>query len=494
MQVPIDREPYEPPAIVYKIKASDLIKGTNITILIDTPWESDLYINDYKFPPGLEEEYLSYIDQNLKSSMSIRLKLARSLSFFLVSFSYQALHTTVPHLLNNFCSDSNWAIRKVCALQISPLLGKIPLSHHPLQITNFHKLLQDKNLLVKQSACSKLGQFLYNLHVLTEDLISTATDLCKSDLPQISELAYYLPALYRKFAGNRRKIFEMLLLLLENSQSHIRAKAAGTLVFFIQNIEKENSNQLVPIFTNLLRDVDIVKIEAIKSLGGLLQRIDPEYKDNFMGTFRRIQTYNLNWRVNKTIASSLLRIARNISVHLWMQELWRISVVLCHYSAETVRIKAAKTVGHLAKDLWGISAEWDSEIKHDIESMQEENYKIRIALAHILAICIKIKWAEEIFEGLCNDEVINVRAACGIVVNKYDIEKYKEGLRNDEEIDVRDTVGIALVREKDNKLTLLPCRDTDIGNNFVIEFENWDTHEIDRKDIAMSHASLISIT
>ena len=155
-------------------------------------------------------------------------------------------------------------------------------------------LANDKNPLVFQSAYSSLGKFIYYFSVWNEFLIDQAVLLSKSTFSQSAELAYYLPGICRKFLPYKEKIIEILIFLLENPQSFVRAKAVGCLEFFIRNLKSNFCNKIVPIYTNLLRDLDTVKIKAIKTLPFLLQNIENSSHSLFFGTFRRIQTNTNN--------------------------------------------------------------------------------------------------------------------------------------------------------------------------------------------------------
>lgn len=467
-----DGEPYELSLPKPKLNASEIIKNDKFQVLINTSWDPTQFTNDYKFCRTVEEKFLDYIGNNLNSNIETRLNIVNSLYFFSDSFTYSGFNSKIPEFIIAFCKDSNWGIRRTCTLQIPQILPKIRM-HIQEEISEaFKSLLKDRNFLVKQSALSKLGEFLYNSSKFPVDLLDQILTLSKSDSPQISELSHYLPGLFRKFPKHREIFIQILLALLENFQSAIRAKSASTLGFFISNLNRLENNSLVAIYINLLKDVDFVKIQAIQHLGLFLQNIDGCFKHNFLGTFKRIQTYNLNWRVNKTIARTLIKIARNIGVNLWMQELWTIGIALCHSSAEVVRVKAGKAVGYLIRDIWGIQCFWDEEIRKDIEKMMDESYKIRVTLAFVLGVCTRILWAEQLFLRLCNDKIVNVRVACAVVVNENNLIKFKSVLANDVEKDVREKLLCKWRSEDRSKWTLCPCKEVEITQDFEVVFSN----------------------
>ena len=141
-------------------------------------------------------------------------------------------------------------------------------------------------------------------------------------------------------------------------------------------------------------------------------------------------------------------------------------MLLCYEKAECVRLKAAKAVGYLIKDIWNINFQWDNEIKNDILEMKKKNYQIRISLVYIAGICIQIKWLEDLFFALCIDKIINVRVACAIVSNRYDLIKYKLLLKEDQEIDVVQAINTKYKKDYRNKLMLSSVQNRIIGDSF----------------------------
>lgn len=469
-----DGEPYELPELNAKTNALKVLESENIETVINTQWDSGIYYISSNFPEALEQEFIKYFNARPNNSAEIRFKILSFLCFFIHSFSLKFVHTTAYKIFLEMCKDDYWAIKKKCSACINGMLELMPMCCHTELINYFKEFLNNKNLLVRQSAYNSLGKVLYSALNLDASLLEHAEELSQSDNPQAVELAYYLPGILRKYPDQAEKILSILKNLLNNIQSLVRAKATGTLGFFITNVPKSLYNELIPIYLNLLRDIDIIKIEAIKNLGVLLKSIDNQYKSQFLGSFKRIQLHNLNWRINKNIAKSIISVANGISIEIYMQELWKTALALCYEKAEVVRLKAGKGLGNIIKDVWGISFKWQDQIKKDVLSMLTQSYKTRIVLAYVTGKCIQIQFCEEIFQNLCCDVVSNVRIACALVVSKYSISKYKQLLLKDLDFEVRHLAGLEKVTKFKYDYLIVPIKDNNYLDGFDLVFSDQD--------------------
>lgn len=469
-----DGEPYDSAVFTSKIDSYNAVLNRSPSEIIEIPWSLDNYTQCPQLPDEIQSLMIDFFIANTKSSMDFRMKICRTLVFFMSSFSVCVANGLAAEIFCVFCKDDNWGIRKMCALNIPEVSAVAGGKIKKMLVGVFKNLTVDKNLLVAQAAYFSLGKFLFYMDNLEESLIKCAEFISLSDYPQAAQLAYYLPGIYRKFIDWRPQIYDIWVNLLNNPQSSVRAKATGTFSFFLSNLNQSTCNSLVPIYKNLLRDTDIVKIEAISNLGLFICKIEPSLQQQFLGTYKRIQTYNLNWRINVKIAKNLLKIAKSVSVNLWMQEILPISLLLCEEKTDAVRIKAAKALGNIIKDIWGINNEWDSEIQMSIGRMMTKGYKIRIVLAYVAGICCGIGLFRKIFSDLCFDEVVNVRIACSIVASKYRLGKYLDILADDEEEDVKSMLKNHVSLKTNKDYVIAPCKSQDITNEFEDAYEYFE--------------------
>lgn len=453
-----DGEPYELEQPVEKVDLDSALLLTPINELV----AFDLNIKNCSIPQKISEKG----EKNLKSFSNQQFRLTEhklnfcQLIFLLMnSLSSQSLHTWVFKSFINFSKDEYFSIRKICALNIGKFVNLMPEKFHYKFLDAYSRFMVDKNVLVVQAAYSSLGIFMYSLVTLDNRVLHWAQMLSCSDLSQACDFAYYLPAIYRKFPEHRESLFGIWKSLLKNPQSQVRSKAASTLSFFLKNSTAEVCVSLASYYQNLLKDTDIVKVEAISHLGSLLEKLPESTQSQFLGTCRRIQTYNLNWRVSLKIAKSLVKIAKHLKIEYWMQELWQVSLSLIQDNSEIVRVRSAKSLGTVLKDLWNINSQWDQIIKSDLSKFLQGSYKKRQVLAYICGVCSEIEWFREVLSVLQADKLPDVRLAVATVACENNIQWLKDSLISDKSVSVRSLVSKKTQNYKNKKKSFSICKE-----------------------------------
>lgn len=462
-----DGEPYELEQPVEKVDLDSALILTPINELVTF----DLSIKNCTIPQKISKKG----ELNLQNFSNKQIRLTEhklnfcQLIFLLMaSLSSLSLHTWVFNLFINFSKDEYFSIRKICALNIGKFVNLMPEKFHYKFLDVFSRFMVDKNVLVVQAAYSSLGIFMYSLVTLDNRVLHWAQMLSCSDLAQACDFAYYLPAIYRKFCEHRESLYGIWKSLLKNPQSQVRSKAASTLSFFLKNSSPEVCMSLVTYYQNLLKDTDIVKVEAISHLGSLLEKLPESTQSQFLGTYRRIQTYNLNWRVNLKIAKSLVKIAKHLKIEYWMQELWQVSLSLIQDNSEIVRVRSAKSLGTVLKDLWNINSQWDEIIKNDLLKFLQGNYKKRQVLAYICGVCSEIQWFNQILSILQADKYPDVRLAVVTVACEYSIQWLKDSLMSDISLSIQSLVSKKSLKYKNKKKSFSICKE------FTIDLSEFD--------------------
>ena len=468
-----DGEPYEVNQIRELVDLNLFIREKTAKEVVSSDLNESFFVSgqlDRKF----QEEFGKFVNSGLTTDL--RLKSCCFLFAAFDGFSCEFIQNIGWKCFLMFSKDDYFYIRKVCAANVCKFVKTLQCKYHKAVIENFQRFIVDKNVLVVQAAYSSLGLMSYLLFEIDDRVIHWIEMLSCSDLAQAAELAFYLPAIYRKFPNHRQSILKVLRSLLSNPQSQVRSKAASTLSFFIKNTENP-ATTFLSIYQNLLKDTDIVKVEAISHLGTFLERVPESHQSSFIGTFRRIQTYRLNWRVNLKLAKSLNKIARNLKVELWMQELWQVSLALCKDSNDVVRIRSAKSLGKMIKDLWNLKEEWDSVIRLEMENLSlSQSFRDRVVLVHLAGVCCRIQWFAELLEKMLRDKVVDVRIGLAVVANEYGISWLRAKLLEDSSKIVQSiasTPGKILKSKKLSIKTLEPIVINDSDFNEVYTSEGW---------------------
>ena len=459
-----DGEPYEPEQPTQKLDLNLALSTTPLEDLITL----NLSSQNSQIPPKLtqtSETNLKLFSNTQIRSTEHKLNFIQLLLTLLPSLSDHSLQTWVFPIFINYSKDDYFSIRKLCALHIGKYLNSVPSNLHRSLLEAFSRFMVDKNVLVVQAAFSSLGLMMYFLSELDDRVLHWAQMLSCSDLSQAGELAYYLPAVYRKFPLYRESLLGIWRSLLKNPQSQVRSKAASTLGFFIRNTGVETCLAICSTYQNLLKDTDIVKVEAISHLGSFLEKIPESTQSQFLGIYRRIQTYNLNWRVNLKIAKSLVKIAKNLRIEYWVQELWQVSLALVQDNSEVVRMKSAKALGTILKDLWGISQQWDALMSQDLGKLLNGSYKKRQVLAYVCGVCWEIEWFDRALGVLVADSVIDVRLAVATMACQYNIPALLEKLRTDESPSVRSLLAKKQISWPKAKKSFGICKEFKIALN-----------------------------
>jgi hypothetical protein len=441
-----DGEPFEVEKIPEKVDLNLFIQGKTVKEVVSFGFSRDSFF----FSSGFDEDFENDYGKILVSSLSndLRLKTCGFLFEAFDAFSKRFLRRNAWKAFHGFSRDEYFCVRKVCAANVFKFVKVLEIRMHGAVVDAFQRFMVDKNLLVVQAAYSALGIMSYMLSEMDDRVVHWMENLSCSDLNQACDLAYYLPAIYRKFPSHRPSLLKVFRSLLKNPQSSVRSKAASTLSFFLKNTENP-CDFFLSTYQNLLKDTDIVKVEAISNLGIFLEKIPESLQSSFLGTFRRIQTYNLNWRVNLKLAKSLINIAKNLKIDFWMQELWQVSLALCHDRSEVVRVKSGKSLGKIIKDLWNLNEDWDAVIKKDLESLiGSPCYKDRQVAGYLFAVCHDIGWFAQRLERLLNDPVVDVRIVLAKVAEKFKISSLQEKLLNDSSTVVKEIAGKSGIIDK----------------------------------------------
>lgn len=457
-----DGEPYEPEQPTQKLDLNSALTTSPVEDLITI----NLSLQNAIIPPKLSQN--SEANLKLFSNTQIRstehkLNFTQLLFLLLPSLSDPSLQTWFFPIFICYSKDEYFSIRKLCALNIGKYLNTVPEKFHRNLLEVFSRFMVDKNVLVVQAAFSSLGMMMYCLSDLDDRVLHWAQMLSCSDLSQAGEFAYYLPAVYRKFPLYRESLLGIWKSLLKNPQSQVRAKAASTLAFFIRNSSVDTCLAICSTYQNLLKDTDIVKVEAISHLGSLLEKIPESTQSQFLGIYRRIQTYNLNWRVNLKIAKSLVQIAKNLKIEYWVQELWQVSMALVQDNSEIVRMKSAKALGIILKDLWNINQQWDITISQDLTKLLIGSYKKRQVLAYICGVCSEIDWFYKILLILVADSIIDVRLAVATIACEYSISPLLEKLKTDKSPSIQSLISKKQISWQKSKKSFSICKEFPIN-------------------------------
>ena len=102
-----DGEPYDLPQIKPKINAIGIIMNDMENSVLTIDWDSEFYYAALSFSEKFEEKLIKFIEKNLNSAIETRLKLAKTLNFFLNCFSFNFVKDKVLPIFSAFCCDSH---------------------------------------------------------------------------------------------------------------------------------------------------------------------------------------------------------------------------------------------------------------------------------------------------------------------------------------------------------------------------------------------------
>ncbi|CAG9318888.1 unnamed protein product [Blepharisma stoltei] len=352
------------------------------------------------------------------SHLNVKKKAIKTLGILAGSVSLNAFISDIYPLYLYLCTNENWSVRKICASILGEIASKANFkAQKTTLLETYYLLLWDSVLMVKQAARSQIGRFLYetrsNDALILKELINLISDQNESSI----ETMKFLPSIFRNNKVKEEWMIDRIIQISNSSNSIVRGSLVGILKYFSRNCSHESLKEIIPIFKDLLRDVDLVKIKAIKILPDFLQHLDLKDRIEFLSILRRIQMNQVGIRIKKSLGKILKDAAKLFPNNITIEKIWPIITALLNDKNTIVRQVSSFSIGAISELLWNSSQNFDEEIqKFFRNSAGSESYQFRLnfvwSLRKIKNISCFGEWLLNIFYKLCEDSIISIRIAC----------------------------------------------------------------------------------
>ena len=355
--------------------------------------------------------------------LKVKKKAIRALPKVSKSIHWKAFNKKVLPVFVKLCSAENSIVKKECSDVIGKLAHFASSKERKTRLLEvFIGLLQNSSNFVREASQKQVGRFLSELGYLDCFLLKEYKQAAMQNKEPAVMCAYYFPEVLRT-TKNWSELLQVFQSLAANPQSQVRIIIAAAFPLILKNLADKDVRIVVSIYKHFLRDVDEVKIKALKGLPLILQKIDRTKRMEFLDIVRRIQKFNLNWRIRNTVAKKLAKIARNYNLSVWAEHLWEVGLGLAYDDFAAVRTSVCGSLGFMFKSLWNIRSDWNSQLLQSVSQLaQSQSYQDRITfLKFAKSLTGSIDNFSEIktlIQELCTDTVVNVRICCSELVKE----------------------------------------------------------------------------
>lgn len=216
--------------------------------------------------------------------------------------------------------DDVYRVRKACGESLSEISKYVSDDIRiGVLVEIFLRLIQDSSRVVKQSVLQQAGMFISSLpeKYITDVILSHYISLSGTptgDMAVDAELRHYcafsfpavLQTIGRKRWGEIRGLFHALI---QCRSTPVRQTLAASLHQVARLLEEESlvEEELVPVFEELIQDVEVVQIGVIKYLSLFLKALSEPCRRSYLPLLHDIlhSTNPFNWRLRMILAKQL---------------------------------------------------------------------------------------------------------------------------------------------------------------------------------------------
>ena len=411
--------------------------------------------------PDLCKQFVIPEVVSLAEDPVFRVRKATALNFAnicKVGGEHELLERLMPAFVR-LSKDDMYRVRRACAEKLSEISKYVSDEIRVGVLVEIYlSLTQDPSKLVKQSILQQSGMFIATLppKAVNEFILSHFCSMASGptgDLSVDSELkhncAYSFPAVLYTIGGHRwgelRKVYRSLV---QFRSANVKQTLAASLheVAKLLGECKLVEEELVPVFEEMIQDVEVVQMEVIKHLADFLGILSQPCRVSYLPLLHDIlhSTNPFNWRLRRYLAlqlPELLCLPPQESVY---QTLFPLVMTLLQDPVASVRRESYKGVAKMILLLADLVdkqlAEGNTPGSVELESQRELESVIQAVntLMRGEAFQLRQLWAElvyallrdlpkELFETyfidgvllLTSDPVSNVRVAIAIFLTGW---------------------------------------------------------------------------
>lgn len=236
-----------------------------------------------------------------------------------VGGEHELLERLMPAFVR-LSKDDMYRVRRACAESLSEISKNVSEDIRlGVLIEIFLRLIHDPSKLVKQSVLQQSGMFIATLpgRAVNETILSQYCSLTGSptgDVTVDTQLrhicAYSIPAVLQVIGKNRwKELREVYHDLAQSRNSSIKQTLAYSLheVAHILDDEQIVEEELVPVFEDMIQDVEVVQMGVIKHLAVFLKNLPELCRVSYLPILHDIlhSTNPFNWRLRQHLAFQL---------------------------------------------------------------------------------------------------------------------------------------------------------------------------------------------
>ena len=412
--------------------------------------------------PDLCKQFVIPEVVSLAEDPVFRVRKATALNFAnicKVGGEHELLERLMPAFVR-LSKDDMYRVRRACAEKLSEISKYVSDEIRVGVLVEIYlSLTQDPSKLVKQSILQQSGMFIATLppKAVNEFILSHFCSMASGptgDLSVDSELkhncAYSFPAVLYTIGGQRwgelRKVYRSLVQFRSANVKQTLAASLHEVAKLLKEC-KIVEEELVPVFEEMIQDVEVVQMEVIKHLADFLGILSQPCRVSYLPLLHDIlhSTNPFNWRLRSYLAlqlPELLCLPPQESVY---QTLFPLVMTLLQDPVASVRRESYKGVAKMILLLADLVekqlVEGNVTNLEELESQRELESVIQAVNTLIRGEAFQLRqlWAElayallrdlpkELFEKyfidgvllLTSDPVSNVRVAIAIFITGWE--------------------------------------------------------------------------
>eukprot|EP01038_Epipyxis_sp_PR26KG_P007407 gene7407-10096_t len=308
-----------------------------------------------------------------------------------VGGEHELLERLMPAFVR-LTKDEMYRVRRACAESLSEISKNVSEDIRlGVLVEIFLRLTQDPSKFVKQSILQQSGMFIATLppRAVSETILSHFCSLISGptgDMSIDAELkhicAYSFPAVLQVIGKERwNEVRDVYMNLAQSRSSSIKQTLAYSLheIARILTDSRLVEEELVPIFEEMIQDVEVVQMGVIKHLALFLSMLPEPCRVSYLPLLHDIlhSTNPFNWRLRQSLAVQLPELVLLPPKTDLFRTLFRLIMILLQDPVASVRIDSFKGVTSLINNLYelsklsSLSAE-DTHIKHTAKQNLDE--------------------------------------------------------------------------------------------------------------------------
>lgn len=303
-----------------------------------------------------------------------------------VGGEHELLERLMPAFVR-LSKDDMYRVRRACAESLSDISKNVSeVIRLGVLVEIFLRLTHDPSKLVKQSILQQSGMFIATLpsRAVTETILSQYCSMVASptnDLAVDAELrhicAYCFPAVFQVISKERwHEIREVYHTLAQSRNTNTKQTLAHSLHEVARILDDPIlvEEELIPLFEDMIQDVETVQMGIIKHLAQFLTYLPEPCRVSYLPLLHDIlhSTNPFNWRLRQHLAVQLPVLVRLPPKQDVYRTLFPTVMILLQDPVASVRRDSFSGVTTLINILHGLaSVELGSEVEADFKEKEE---------------------------------------------------------------------------------------------------------------------------